>query len=123
MSDHSSKIVAMIDGLAQAAEQVGDIKTAARLDEISQLVVTAEEKGSPTVALLANDLRKYFPSLDAEQALHAAKKLHTEYGEEEGEEKEGIFPTYTLPNKERRQGPRPEDVPIGTTEFWSDDNK
>ena len=115
MTEHTSKIVSMIDGLAQAAEQVGDIKTAARLDIISQLVVTAEEKGSATVALLAADLRKYFPSLDAEQALIAAKKLHTEYGEE-GEEKEGIFPTYTLPNKERRQGPRPEDVPIGTTE-------
>ena len=122
MTEHTSKIVSMIDGLAHAAEQIGDIKTAARLDIISQLVVTSEEKGSATVALLAADLRKYFPSLDAEQALHAAKKLHTEYGEE-GEEKEGIFPTYTLPNKERRQGPRPEDVPIGTPEFWSDDNK
>lgn len=122
MKNSLTTIVSMIDYLAQASEQLGDIKTASKLDQISQLVLTAEEEGSAFVALLASDLRKHFPAMDTEKSLELAKQLQVEYGtQEEGEEKEGIFPTYTLPNKERRQGPRPEDVPVGTTEWWSDD--
>jgi hypothetical protein len=121
MQSSIAKIVSMIDYLAKASEELGDLKTASKLDSISQLVLSAEEENSSLVNALAMDLRKYFPTMDVEQSLVLAKNLQQEYGTE-GEEKEGYFPLSALPHKFRREGPRPEDVPVGTTDWWSSEN-
>jgi hypothetical protein len=115
----------MVDELAQKCEESGELLVAAELDTISMLVVTADKEISVGVSSLADDLQRHFPKMDTELALHTAKVLYAknECREEEeedvdAEEKEGIFPMSALPLKERRQGPRPEDVPIGTVEWW-----
>jgi hypothetical protein len=35
-----------------------------------------------------------------------------------GSDKKSFYPIGLLPNKQDKQGPRPEDVPIGTPEWW-----
>jgi hypothetical protein len=116
----------MLDELAAASENRGEFEVASRLDAISMLVVTASQDIPAEVSTLADDLKRHFPKMDTEHALHIANSLYAEHDvadedeQEEGEEKESEirFPSSALPNKERRQGPRPEDVPVGTVEWW-----
>lgn len=122
MSIHAKKIIAMLDDLALRLESKGEFEVAAKLDTISQLVVTADKELPAKISFLAEDLKVYFPHLDTEEALHISKMLHEQYekkeDEETGEEKEGIFPISALPFKYHREGPRPQDVPEGKAEWW-----
>jgi hypothetical protein len=135
MSDHTKKIVSMMDELALRCEENGEFKTAVELDTISMLVVAASSEIPAGVSRLADDLQKHFPRMGIERALHTARTLYAAHDcseeepdeDAEAEEKEGggtgaggILPLNAYPGREKRQGPRPQDVPIGTPEWWKE---
>lgn len=129
MKKNTQKIASMLDDLAHSLEERGNIEIASKLDQISQLVITADDEVFPEVSALAEDLKKHF-DIDTEEALHLAARLFSEYGKREdtesGEEKEGSpFPTSALPNKDHRLGPRVSDETTeegpnkpGTAVWW-----
>lgn len=122
-------LIKRIDELALEFEQRGELVQAAALDEISQLLETAEQEVPQEITDLANLLGQYV-NIQPEEALAVAQELFAKYGNKDssmvGSELEGelgfptnISPVGMLPQKERREGPRPEDVPVGQAKWWN----
>lgn len=123
----SKKLIRQIDDLAQEFEARGELVNAAALDEIGNLLTAAEQEIPQDVSDLANLLMQYI-NIQPEEAIAASQELFAKYGckDVSGAELEGelgfptnISPVGMLPYKERREGPRPEDVPVGQAEWWT----
>ena len=127
MSTDLKLIVSHLDDLADSFEHEGDVVKSILLDKVANLLVLAEKEVSTEVSAFAEILSKYL-DVEPEDSLILASNLIEKYGskvESEAEEKEGdisgllnSFPVGALPQKERRQGPDPKDISIGTPEFW-----
>jgi hypothetical protein len=122
-----------LDDLASSFEEAGDIKTAAKLDVITQILSTANKDLSDHVNKLTDMLCGYL-KIDPEEAISISADLVEKYGlkdeliKEEDSEVEGtelgiglptnIFPIGALPQKERRQGPDANLVDINNPAWW-----
>lgn len=104
----------LLDKLALSCENRGDHVIAYKIDRIANLLAGLAK--DPVVGLAA-ELQKFFPHLSEKEALHTAQKLYDELSVN-GDTKESFFPIGNLANPHAKQGPRPEDVPVGTTEWW-----
>lgn len=116
-------LIKQLDNLATEFELRGELVYAAVLDEITGLLITADQDIPADISNLADVLRSHL-SISPEEALAVAKELFSKYSG--GDEIEGeigfitnYFPAGGLPHKERRKGPRSEDVHPGKAEWWS----
>ena len=116
-------LIKQLDNLAIEFESRGELTYASVLDEITNLLLTADQDIPSDVSNLADVLRAHLP-IPPEEALSVAKELFSKYSVG-GDEVEGeigfitnYFPAGGLPHKERRHGPRLEDVQPGKAEWW-----
>lgn len=118
-----SQLIQQLDELSTDFENKGELEHSTIIDKVSSLLLTAEKELPKSISSFADILTQHF-DVDSEEALAISQELFERYGNE-GSEINGdwgfltnYFPMSALPYKERREGPRKEDISPGKVKWW-----
>lgn len=116
-------LIKQLDELSVDFENNGEFEYSTIIDKVSSLLTTAEQDIPQNVSNFADILVQHF-NINSEEALAISQELFDRYSNE-GSEIDGewgfltnFFPIGALPYKERREGPRKEDVAPGKAKWW-----